>query len=283
MNKALTSTHSNALVKVRVGISSPLENGKLVRLTRAYVVSCLQGHVHILFEGKEYHLGANSVCILFPGQSILQLSVDSDFLLDYVSVAHTMLSDVLVHVPPRFVFFLREHPFGELTDPFAIKASPVFFSDMNYFCSQTNFMGLNIILLNYLSNHFLLVYNIIYAELKHNRTPSRRNEIMGTFMSLLSKNYKLHRDVNFYADQICVTPKYLSVVVQENDGRSAKKCIDDYLVSEIKMALLNSSVDLKHLAANLNFSSQTFLSKFFRLRVGCTPSEWRRKVRTLNN
>ncbi|MGM9733028.1 MAG: hypothetical protein ACI3YT_02755, partial [Prevotella sp.] len=42
---------------------------------------------------------------------------------------------------------------------------------------------------------------------------SRNEQLFQSFIRLVQKNYMVHREVSFYADQICITPKYLGVVV----------------------------------------------------------------------
>ena len=52
--------------------------------------------------------------------------------------------------------------------------------------------------------------------------------------------------------------------------------IDDYVTLEIKLMLKNTTKSIKEIAQELNFSSQSFLGKYFKDRVGVSPKEYRK-------
>jgi AraC-like DNA-binding protein len=95
------------------------------------------------------------------------------------------------------------------------------------------------------------------------------------FVNLVSEYFAQYRNVGFYADKLCMTPKYLSRVVREVTGRSAPEWIDSYVILEAKNLLKYSGLPIKEVVFKLNFPNQSVFYKFFKARTGMTPSEYR--------
>ena len=67
---------------------------------------------------------------------------------------------------------------------------------------------------------------------------SRKEELFGLFMQTVLENYKQERSVAFYADKLCVTAKYLSLISKEVSGQPAGNWIDEYVILEAKTTAL---------------------------------------------
>lgn len=104
---------------------------------------------------------------------------------------------------------------------------------------------------------------------------NRREEYFAKFITLLSENFKRERAVGFYAEQMCVTPKYLSLLIKDFSGKSAAEWIDNYVIIEAKTLLRYSTMSIQEVAYELNFSSQSFFGKYFKHLTGMSPSEYK--------
>lgn len=100
--------------------------------------------------------------------------------------------------------------------------------------------------------------------------------VFDRFIRLLAENFRRERNVCWYSEQLCLTPKYLSEVVKNVSGRTAGQWITSFVVMEIKQLLANTSLSIKEIAAELNFSNQSFLGKYFKNATGLAPSDFRR-------
>lgn len=105
---------------------------------------------------------------------------------------------------------------------------------------------------------------------------SRKRTVFEQFMKLVSENYSEHRRMDFYADKLCLTPKYLSKMVKEISGKSAPDWIDSYVMLEAKQLLKYSDMPIKEIVYRLNFTNQTVFYKYFKAHSGITPTEYRR-------
>lgn len=116
------------------------------------------------------------------------------------------------------------------------------------------------------------------AQVTNEKVRSVRNrseEYFAKFITLLSNNFKRERTVGFYAEQMCVTPKYLSLLIKEFSGKSAAEWIDNYVITEAKTLLRYSTMSIQEVAYELSFSSQSFFGKYFKHLTGMSPSEYK--------
>lgn len=113
------------------------------------------------------------------------------------------------------------------------------------------------------------------ANTKELSVRNRREEYFAKFITLLSNNFKRERTVGFYAEQMCVTPKYLSLLIKEFSGKSAAEWIDYYVITEAKTLLRYSTMSIQEVAYELSFSSQSFFGKYFKHLTGMSPSEYK--------
>lgn len=83
------------------------------------------------------------------------------------------------------------------------------------------------------------------------------------------------RSVTFYAEQLCITPKYFSSLVKKLSGKSAAQWIDNYVILEAKNLLKYSDMSIQEIAYRLNFSTQSFFGKYFKHQTGLSPTQYR--------
>ena len=119
--------------------------------------------------------------------------------------------------------------------------------------------------------------NVIYrVEQKANRKQSRAEAIFANFIHLLEQNFRAQHRVSWYADQLCITPKYLSETVKTISQRPPNEWIDHYIILEARVLLKDTTKSIKEIADELNFPNQSFLGKYFKEHVGVSPSEYRK-------
>lgn len=106
---------------------------------------------------------------------------------------------------------------------------------------------------------------------------SRQQDIFNRFIELVNEHCFHHHTLDFYADKLCITQRYLGTLVKQASGTSAKEWIDRALINEAKVALKHSNVTVAQLADSLSFPNPAFFSKFFKRMTGLTPSQYKRQ------
>ncbi len=107
------------------------------------------------------------------------------------------------------------------------------------------------------------------------QSSTRSRMIFEQFIRLAGEYHTKYRNVGFYADKLCLTPKYLSKLIKTASGRSAPEWIDAFVILEAKNLLKYSDISIKEIVYRLNFPNQSVFYKFFKGRTGMTPSEYR--------
>jgi AraC-like DNA-binding protein len=107
---------------------------------------------------------------------------------------------------------------------------------------------------------------------------TRSMKITNQFKHLVEKNFIENREVQQYAEQLCITPKYLSEVVKAATGKSPRDIINDILLLESKVLLGSTDKTVTEIAHQLHFEDQSHFHRFIKQHTGCTPLLLRRKL-----
>lgn len=107
------------------------------------------------------------------------------------------------------------------------------------------------------------------------QTSQRGHYVFKRFMEELSKDNGQHRSVNYFADRLCYSPKYVSTVVKQISGRTALDWINETTVEQIRQKLMFSDKSIKEIAEELNFPNQSFFGKYVKAHLGMSPGQYR--------
>ncbi|PBQ33195.1 hypothetical protein CNR22_15900 [Sphingobacteriaceae bacterium] len=108
-----------------------------------------------------------------------------------------------------------------------------------------------------------------------NQKSSRKHYVVMEFIKFMNSTFKEQRGLKYYADKLSITPKYLSEIVNEITGKSAKGLIDEKVMFEAKQLLDNPKFSINQIAELLNFADQSFMGKYFKRHLGVSPSQYR--------
>jgi AraC-like DNA-binding protein len=119
--------------------------------------------------------------------------------------------------------------------------------------------------------------NVIWrVEQQESKSQTSADVIFANFIRLLEQHFRQERRVSWYAEQLCITPKYLSEIVKQVSKRTPNEWIDNYVILEISVLLKNSTKSIKEIAEELQFPNQSFLGKYFKEHIGVSPSQYRK-------
>lgn len=102
------------------------------------------------------------------------------------------------------------------------------------------------------------------------------NLLFKRFADLINANNGKVRSVKSYAEEMCITPKYLSFVSKTVTGRTALEWIHTSTVRAIERYLRHSNLSIKEIADQLDFPNLSFFGKFTKSHLGVSPTEYRR-------
>jgi AraC-like DNA-binding protein len=248
------------------------------RMNMIVVALCLKGKAQYTIDTQEQLVRKNDVLIISERHVMdnFMASPDLEGLAIILSVG--FFKDIIQNVSDISSLFLfsQNHPVIN----FSQKEADVFISYFNLIkqkMTDTENLFRRDVVRTLLLAMFYDLSNVIFrTQQNHDNRQSRADIIFTKFIRLVEENYKRERRVGWYAEQLCITPKYLSETVKQVSRRTPNEWIDNYVILEIRVLLKNSTKSIKEISMNMNFPNQSFLGKFFKEHVGMSPSEYRR-------
>lgn len=132
-------------------------------------------------------------------------------------------------------------------------------------------------MLQYLVFALLTAVSSTYQSLtaKENLEKSRIKAITDAFFELLNQYGHLERQVSFYAQHLHLTPQHLSTLIKKRTGKSIKSWIGFAVINKAKTYLNTTSLSIKEISDQLEFSDASLFCRYFKRYIGQTPSEYR--------
>jgi AraC-like DNA-binding protein len=104
---------------------------------------------------------------------------------------------------------------------------------------------------------------------------SSRERIVMEFRKLVAGRYAEQKEVSFYASALHITPKYLTEVLQQELGKTAKRFIDEFVMMDAKYLLRQTSLSIQEICYLLGYEDASSFTKMFKKLIGVTPSAYR--------
>jgi AraC family transcriptional regulator, transcriptional activator of pobA len=214
---------------------------------------------HIVRQSEEEPNNCKAVCVAFTPDFLLDTGLSQrhidlfEFLFNSTGI-HLQLAAEDASRIMTLMTMLREKNFAEGDHPFTAEVV----------------------------RHFFNVFQFELAGLYHKYSNHKKNvhdhkeELLWRFLALVSKHVKSERSLQFYANRLFVTPKYLTQTVKKLSGKTAGEYIDELVIVEAKNLLRDPSLTIAQVADLMYFSDQFFFSKFFKRYTGINPSEYRK-------
>ena len=249
-----------------------------VNVQAAVLLLVRRGSVEVELDLKTYKLEAGSLFIVFPEQVVRAKTPSEDFEPVCIACSKNMIEELIIRFDDttRLILKVRENPlmqldkveFGQMRDSFEFLKKKFETTEMNACRPQI------------LKNHLIgLLYECIGMRSDPATTDvikSRGQMLFSQFIDLVVEHHREQHSVKFYADELGITPKYLSAVAEEQTGKNAKRWIDEHIALDAKVLLRSSSRDIQKVSKILNFPDVSFFGKFFKRLVGVSPKAYRK-------
>nr|WP_315200668.1 AraC family transcriptional regulator [uncultured Flavobacterium sp.] len=213
----------------------------------------------------------NSFCTLLEVQEKLQLfiiSFSSEFAVE------NCLKKELVD---SFYFFVRKESFKIALKKKDFLILSLIYKLIYYINKDAKRDSFDFELQRISFNLFLYELRFIYSKYTSETLLhfSRKESLTIQFLTILGIHYKKQHNVSFYAGVLFVTPGYLNKIIKQITGKTVKTLILEAIVVEAKNFLENSQSTIAVIAEELEFSSASTFSIFFRKHTSFSPSEFR--------
>lgn len=238
---------------------------------------CLEGTCRFLFNNKEFEIKEGSLLIVRKGKLIERMYPSEDFRVKviYVTPGFIEISTPQSNYGIKGQLALFLNPVMQLTESQQSMCRRDF--DMVEFRLQNTehhfYRDMLISAVQMLILDFFDFHTHLYGE----ENVSQQNaSIMNRFLNMLEDGtFREHREVAYYADKLCVTPKYLSEVSKKVSGYAANYWINRYTILDISRLLRDKSLSFVQISDMFGFSSPGYFSRYVQHNLGVNPTDYR--------
>ena len=113
---------------------------------------------------------------------------------------------------------------------------------------------------------------------------TRQYKLFNEFINLLNQHHRQERSVQFYAQKMLISPKYLSAIAHNYTKLTASQVIDQYVIYSIKQTLYTNEHNIKTISVEYHFPSQSFFGRYFKRITGMSPNQYvkRYNIKSIN-
>lgn len=238
---------------------------------------CTQGSGHISVNLTDHDIMANQMLVIAPDSIIRLHDLSDDFNAIIIGFSTELFKGVNIQTYIPIYADILEHP-----------TFPLNKNDMEVVLELCDFMDKKAkrtehpyrdeITQNLMLALFYETCSIYQRERPYSvKRISRGEEIAIRLRELISQHYIKERSVEFYAQELCLTPKYLSTTIKKTTGKSVPEWIRMALVLDAKIQLKSSFDTVQQISDRLNFPNPSFFGRFFKKYTGMTPLEYRQQ------
>ncbi|MEG1998752.1 MAG: helix-turn-helix domain-containing protein, partial [Bacteroidales bacterium] len=238
------------------------------------IVLCTQGETNILVNEKDYNVKKGTMIIVIPNNIISTKTNKTEISGYYFASSTEFINQIRIeteNVIPILMQFFNNPVINLNDDEFELikKYFELLYNEDNsvHTTHRSNICA------GIMTSFIYKISDLLTCRQNENRENNNKSgvKLFRAFINLVMKKYQKHREVNWYAEQLCVTPKYLSTVVKDISKQRASKWIGSCVIMEAKSLLKYSDKTIQEISYQLNFPNPSFFGAYFRKYGGMTP------------
>ena len=244
-----------------------------VKLTATISIFVRSGRFKFSNNLLIYEYEGPAIVNIRNGETLQLLSISSDFSASFIVMSKFFVEDIFLHINDmQNLSAMARHPVARIPVDILPKFDHLYES-LRMVSSDTGNpqvqKALQHSIIAFYYRYAYRCYELIDASIDSAARLSDR------FIKLVKDKFKTERFLEFYADQLGVTPKHLSRTVKAQTGYSAASWIERFLILEAKILLKSTNLTVQQISDNLNFPTQSFFGKYFKKNVGVSPKFYR--------
>jgi len=245
------------------------------------IAICSQGKVQGTLNGQSIELHKNQVAIIPQNVTITDLMVSPDFDLKTMFFTNRILQSFLrekMNVWNDLVYVRKIHVI-------TMEDSDILFYTHFYemlslcFDQHTDHPFSTDVIQSLLRGGVLGLCGALKQRMLTDDTSDLRtaNSHFQRFLELLHSTEVKHHKVEWYASELCISAKHLSVICKKNSGKTANEWITEHVLEDIRYYLKQTDYSIKQICDMLGFPNTSFFGKYVKDHFGMTPVQMRQQ------
>lgn len=238
---------------------------------------CLGGSCRFTFNGNRFEFHKGDLMIVRKGKLVDDIIPSEDFVVRtlYVTASFIELCTPQANYGMKGQLSLFTNPVMRLDDKqrFICERD---FRWIDYRLAQTDHAFYRELLINAVQSAILDFFDFHLVLNKESGVSTQNASLMSRFLDMLENgDYRHNREVTYYADALCVTPKYLSEVSKKVSGYPANYWINRYTSLDIARLLRDKTLSFVQISDMFRFSSPAYFSRYVQRTLGLNPTQYR--------
>lgn len=239
-------------------------------------ILCTRGTCILSTGAQQFHLREMSE-LIFWGGSIMQLMEASDnFHVRLLLYPKKIFLQAAISLDTTYFNYMREFPQYDHGEE-SWKNVNLWIDMAQLLFSRPSPAFRERLELNFLQSMLMWIFSSIpdtYVSKAESYT--RKQLLFHKFMHLIHEHAAQMHQVSFYAEQLCISPRYLNeITLSFSNGKTPKALIDEQLTAELKVLLNNPALSIAEIASLCHFPDSSYLSRFFKKNTGIAPKAFR--------
>lgn len=254
-----------------------MENaGHILNVDRNGFFYCRQGLLTVAFNDKTYQMRRGDIFVYLP-HSTIYIHEMSDDVAGVIGLARFefVLSAIQAVSETYSYLYFKSNPCMSLSDGGQTRLEELFTAIATRSPQWDNPLVYQILLGLAKALCYQIMYEYFSGKPAQSIATDRQDTIFQKFMASLHKNYAKSRQVAFYAQENCLSPRYFSRIVKDKTGRTAQEWISAVVIDEARRLLEDPENNIKDVAFKLGFPNQSFFGRYFLKYYGQLPSAYR--------
>ena len=259
-----------------------LPKGELSLDGHGLIVICTEGIVQFDYDGQQIRLHKDDLFLYMSHSVVTNFMSSSDFNCRQIWFSRGELWNINKYgeVSLSDLPYLKRHPIMHLTED-DVKLLDDYFQLLCRRMRDSSPVLYSNIVRSLVSTMMLEILSMMRRQEPENTvtTDVHRQRLANEFMRLVEQSDGRIRKVDDFANQLNITPKYLSTLLKETMNRRPSEMIHFYTLKAIEHRLRYTDMTMQQIAIDLDFANASFFGKYFKDRTGMSPLEFRRKYR----
>lgn len=245
------------------------------------ILACNKGKMDVDVNGSKHHLGAFEALILPPRTRLSNYMVSPEVRCDLALITTETVKRLLQnHIEEwdRCIYINQTNHIvtdGQSRQQFAYYVGILSFK-MGQTGRRYNKEVIQSLIRSILFDYLELMMETV-PQTGTTTADGQHRVLFKRFLELLTTRHVKHQLVDTYAQELCVSPNYLTKVCRLVTGKTALQWIREYTEADIRYYLLNSDMSVKEICDDLGFPNLSFFGKYCRRAFGVSPNEFRKQ------
>ena len=251
------------------------------------VIIVIEGYIRMVINGEEFVFGERTYVNLPTWSDVYEIEYGNGFRAMVTATDRSVVEDIFRNrnpFPPDFKFRIDHGLGGNIMEQGDLDILCRDISNMidslsnkeHHFAEEINYAYFYILLTD-MADMVWRRYGRFHPD--HHSEMKRSDGILKEFSELLAQHIQKETSVGFYAEKLCISKQYLSLIVKEKMKVTIGTVLSSMRTEIAARMLRDPDLTIQQVAEKMSFSDQSSFGKFFKKHTGVSPLRYRQNLK----